>query len=112
MIRFFTLLVFAVLSCQCTGSAPVTAPQDAPSWECARVIIGQVYFKELDGCTWVIETEDGQIFEPLNLGSFLTADQLNPQRVFRIEFDYEEEPAASICMVGPTIALKCFKVLE
>ena len=56
----------------------------------------------LDGCGWVIETDEGGVLEPLNLGEFIA----NPYPDMRLAIDYQEEGGyASICMVGPIVTL-------
>jgi hypothetical protein len=110
--RTLILSLFIALNWQCSPKATVTAPQDQEPWNCARVITATLHHIELDGCTWVIDTPDNLRFEPLNLTDFIAQEQLDPQRVFQIEFDYEEEPAASICMSGPTVRIMCLKVLQ
>lgn len=58
---------------------------------------------DLDGCSWVIEMENGEELEPLNISDFdiqLVEDK-------KLWVTYEEESAASICMVGKTVTIVC-----
>ena len=56
----------------------------------------------LDGCSWVIEADEGAVLEPLNLGEFIS----DPDAGMRLTIEYQEEgDYFSICMVGPIVTL-------
>lgn len=57
----------------------------------------------LDGCSWVIELEDGNKLEPLNLADF-DVDLVEDKKLW---VTYKEESAASICMAGKTVNIEC-----
>jgi hypothetical protein len=60
----------------------------------------------LDGCGWVIVLEDGTKLEPTNLTEF----DLLLEEGKKISIRYEQiSDAASICMVGEIIKIKCIK---
>ena len=57
----------------------------------------------LDGCSWVLEKQDGTRLEPINLSQF--QNNINLEDGQKVWVKYTEVGAASICMVGPTIEL-------
>ena len=58
----------------------------------------------LDGCGLIVETEDGQRFEPVNYPEILEEGQT-------IAFGYIASDMASTCMVGPIIEFTCLEVI-
>jgi hypothetical protein len=77
----------------------------------------------LDGCGFVFELGDGTRLEPLRvyycgtppLPKEVTEDPLNGF-VFedgkKVKIGYEEMPAISICMVGPTVKITCLEEVK
>ena len=66
-------------------------------------------YKGLDGCTWIIELENGQKIEPVNLESFVS----NPKDGMKIRLSYNDEiESASICMVGKVAQINCLEILK
>ena len=58
----------------------------------------------LDGCGLIVETENGQRFEPVNYPDILAEGQ-------SIIFGYIALDAPSICQVGPTIEFTCLEII-
>jgi hypothetical protein len=58
-------------------------------------------FTGLDGCGMVLETDAGDILEPVNLLDFLDT----PEDGMAVAVTYDEVPWFSICMVGPMVEL-------
>ena len=86
-ILFFLLLVFCV-SCETVSDMEKATLRD---------------LTRLDGCSWVLEKQDGTRLEPINLSKFQNNVHMeNGQKVW---VKYTEVGAASICMVGPTVEL-------
>jgi hypothetical protein len=77
----------------------------------------------LDGCGFVFELQDGTRLEPIRmgycgtppLGEEITQDPLY-NFVFeegkKVKISYEEKPAGSICMVGPTVKITCLEEIN
>jgi hypothetical protein len=57
---------------------------------------------ELDGCSWIIELENGDRLQPINLESMNF--ELNNNK--KVTISYEAVDAISICMSGKTVELK------
>ena len=66
----------------------------------------------LDGCNWVLMLPDGSKLEPMNIYDFLTEDQMEAGLPMKVRVEYYETKSASICMVGKTVAIKCWEVLD
>lgn len=63
----------------------------------------------LDGCTWLIELEDGSMLQPLNLDSF----NIEKQNDLSISLTYKKADAfAGICMAGQMVELSCIHVIN
>lgn len=60
----------------------------------------------LDGCSWVIELEDGSVLEPMNLKEF----DIKKRNGKKIYVSYKAEPKyVSICMTGPIVRITCIE---
>lgn len=60
----------------------------------------------LDGCSWVIELNNGKKLEPINLNEFVS----RPVDGKRIYVEYVVEPGmGSICMVGEIVRITALK---
>ena len=71
---------------------------------CENAVPAKLLNKQVDGCTWLIQLEDGQILEPLNLKEF-DIERKNNKKIW---ITYEDtEGYVSICMMGPIIKVKC-----
>ena len=71
---------------------------------CENAVPATLVHKQLDGCSWLIQLENGQILEPLNLKEFDIEKKDNK----KIWVTYEDtEGYVSICMMGPIIRIKC-----
>ena len=86
-ILFILLLVFCV-SCQTRMDMEKATLRDLTG---------------LDGCSWVLEKQDGNQLEPVNLLEFQNKFDLQDGQ--KVWIQYNEVGSASICMVGPTIDL-------
>ncbi|PLX06053.1 MAG: hypothetical protein C0596_16310 [Marinilabiliales bacterium] len=71
---------------------------------CENAVTAKLVNKTIDGCTWLIELEDGQILEPLNLKEF-DIEKIDNKKIW---ITYEDtEGYVSICMMGPIVRIKC-----
>jgi hypothetical protein len=59
----------------------------------------------LDGCSWVLELEDGTRLEPVNLSDF----DLTPEADRPVSVSYTEVEVATICMAGLVVELECLE---
>ena len=60
-------------------------------------------FNGLDGCSWILQNEQGENFEPINLNDF-SIDFVNGKKYF---VKYEVDTSlSSICMVGDIIRIQ------
>lgn len=57
-------------------------------------------YSGLDGCSWVIKLEDGEVLEPSNLGEFDI--KINEGEKVWVKYSLAENQI-SICMVGPQV---------
>lgn len=67
---------------------------------------------DLDGCDWVLLLQTGEKLQPMNIYDFLTEEQIEKGEAFKVRVEYYETKSASICMVGKTVAIKCWEVLK
>lgn len=58
---------------------------------------------DLDGCSWVIELQNGEELEALNISDF-DIELIEDKKLW---VTYHEEEAVSICMVGKTVHIEC-----
>jgi hypothetical protein len=85
MKKFLFLSVFFVLfSCKKDGFQSV-----------------KLVYRQVDGCTWMLQKSDGSLLEPLNLDQFVT----NPQEGQRVWVKIIPKPVMSICMMGETVEI-------
>lgn len=71
---------------------------------CENSVPAKLVNKQVDGCTWLIELEDGSILEPLNLKEF-DIEKKNNKKIW---ITYEDtEGYVSICMMGPIVRVNC-----
>lgn len=59
----------------------------------------------LDGCSWLLELEDGTRLEPVNLNDF----EIEPQEGLKVEVSYKEVEMFSTCMAGLIVELSCIE---
>lgn len=91
-IFYASLLVFSLNSCD--------------KGECDGAVTGTVRnYTGLDGCGYVIELSNGDKLEPINLSEFSEFAVDNK----RVRLTYEEVGAASVCMVGKMVNIKCIE---
>ena len=62
----------------------------------------------LDGCTWILELENGDKLEPINLDQFEIVLEVDQE----VGIDYIALDAASICMVGEIVELRCLDLWD
>jgi hypothetical protein len=84
----FILIVFAFLLAGCTKS---TSP------ETGAIAATLHDYTGLDGCSWVIKLENGEVLEPVNLADFTI--ELEEGKKVWLKYA-EQNDLASICMVG------------
>ena len=89
----FILIVFTFLLAGCTKS---TSP------EAGAVAASLHDYTGLDGCSWVIKLENGEVLEPVNLANF-TIELKEGKKVW-LKYT-EQNDLASICMVGPIVRI-------
>lgn len=85
----FLVFIFFVVSC-----APRKFAPDGDK--------GTLKKLELDGCSWIIELENGDRLQPINLESMNF--ELSENK--KVTISYEAVDAMSICMAGKTVELK------
>ena len=62
---------------------------------------GKLVFKQVDGCTWLIQKNDDTLMEPTNLYLYIS----NPKEGQKIRFNYHLAQSMSICMMGTLVTL-------
>ena len=71
---------------------------------CENSVPAKLIYKQIDGCSWLVQLDDGTILEPLNLKEFDIEKKDNK----KIWITYEDtEGYVSICMMGPIIRITC-----
>ncbi len=71
---------------------------------CEDAIPAKLIKKQLDGCSWLIQLESGQVLEPINLKEF-DIEKKNNKKIWIV---YEHTKGyVSICMAGPIVKVKC-----
>ena len=97
--RFFCLLILA-------GGLFVSCKKS----ECSPGEKGVLKdYQNLDGCTWVIELENGNKLVPINLEDFIKS----PKDQTKIRLSYNDDiEIASICMSGKTARINCLEILK
>ncbi|MCB9034571.1 MAG: hypothetical protein H6553_12090 [Chitinophagales bacterium] len=96
MKNYFSILLF---SCVLLFSSCNKAKKECPGAKKATL----KDFTGFDGCTWIIQLEDGTYLEPKNLDKFNITLEDNKKVWIR----YETQMGASICMVGDIVNLLC-----
>ena len=61
-------------------------------------------FTGLDGCRWMLVTEDNNSLEPMNLDDFIKEPKEDDN--YRIEYNVRND-LASVCLVGSIIEITC-----
>ena len=76
-------------------------------YQCSDSVKGELKnLTGLDGCSWVLELEDGVRVEPINLEEF----DIEKQDGQKIYVSYEiEQGYASICMIGSIVRITCIE---
>ena len=62
----------------------------------------------LDGCSWVLVSEDGVKYEPTNLDQYI--DSPIDGKRYKAHFN-KKKGGVSICMVGAIVEIDCLKEL-
>jgi hypothetical protein len=65
----------------------------------------KLVYKQVDGCTWLLQKSNGTLLEPINLENFVSA----PTEGQRVWVKLESKPMMSICMMGETVEIKELK---
>ena len=84
----FLASIFAVQSCNKDGFESV-----------------KLVYKQVDGCTWLLQKSNGTLLEPINLGSFVPS----PNEGQRVWVKFEVKPMMSVCMMGETVEITSLK---
>ena len=84
----FIATLFLLVSCQKDGFESV-----------------KLVYKQVDGCTWLLQKSNGTLLEPTNLGSFVP----NPTEGQKVWVKFESKSMMSICMMGETVEIKELK---
>jgi hypothetical protein len=58
---------------------------------------------DIDGCTWVIELQNGEELEALNISDF-AIEVIKDKKIW---VTYHKKDAMSVCMVGETVEIEC-----
>ena len=61
-------------------------------------------FTGLDGCRWMLVTEENKSLEPMNLEDFISEPKEDEK--YRIEYSIRND-LASICLVGSIVEITC-----
>ncbi len=86
------LFLFIVLSC---------SKNDPPETGALKATLHD--YTGLDGCSWIIKLESGEVLEPMNLGAFEI--ELKENKKIWVKYT-EVKDALSICMVGPIVKVE------
>ncbi|NOX86086.1 MAG: hypothetical protein GXO86_09000 [Chlorobi bacterium] len=87
-IIFFLIPIFFISACD------KTSPD-------AKAVKATLYdYTGLDGCSWVIKLDDGEVLEPDNLGGFDI--EIKDGKKVWVKYTLAKEQI-SICMVGPRV---------
>jgi len=65
----------------------------------------KLVYKQVDGCTWMLQKSNGALLEPMNLSSFVS----NPTEGQKVWVKFEVKPMMSICMMGETVEITSLK---
>jgi hypothetical protein len=84
----FIATLFLLVSCQKDGFESV-----------------KLVYKQVDGCTCLLQKSNGTLLEPTNLESFVP----NPTEGQKVWVKIESKPMMSICMMGETVEIKELK---
>lgn len=84
----FISTLFLLVSCQKDGFESV-----------------KLVFKQVDGCTWMLQKSNGTLLEPTNLSSFVP----NPTEGQKVRLKFVSKPVMSICMMGETVEITALK---
>ena len=96
-------MILLILSCFTTSSC--SKKISVTQTPCANAVEAKLTdLTGLDGCSWVLELENGKRLEPINLEQFSNIELVDGKKVL---VEYQEQNSASVCMVGKTVKITC-----
>lgn len=103
LINIFFLIVFAGCHCKTVPSKPETSNE--PDYRSLKYSAATVKdYKDLDGCTWLLELENGEKLQPMNLSDILHTNNL------KVWIKYSVTNEMTVCMAGKTVKLSDVKI--
>lgn len=94
------ILVLAIASCKSKSKVN----EDHTDYAAVGYRVATVLDYQVDGCLWMLQTEDGKKYEPQNLDEQFRKDQLKVWVKF-----VEQKNAITICMAGPVVKITDIK---